>query len=52
MLYSHEHRPLDKERIALDIPQAVAALRAMFVMVLSLEYFFDNYNSAIAGFNG
>ena len=29
MLYSHEHRPLDKEKIAQDIPQAVAALRVM-----------------------
>ena len=29
MIYSHEHRSLDKERIAQDIPGAVAALRAM-----------------------
>ena len=28
-LYSHEHLPLDKESIARDVPQAVAALRAL-----------------------
>lgn len=28
-LYSHEHLPLDKESIARDVPQAVAALQAL-----------------------